>query len=179
MKLNIFINIILVSLFVFCSSTSFSQLCQYKKKICKDDLGDFDYSSQTSYAKLSPGDTARVQVVAYSGKQYRVLVCADPILQNVQFKIMKPVRKENKSFTINLGDTIWTSKEYFEEKQLFDSQSGKSFWDANITEGGRLFIDIFVPASSENSEESACVNVYVGTKLLKSKENKGKVFIKK
>jgi hypothetical protein len=181
MKFKIFLNLIFISIIlVIFSSSSISQNCKKAFKMCKpEDLADFEYASQTSYANLSPGDTARVKIVVYSSKQYRVLLCSDPDLQQLSWRIVKINRKENKSFTVKLGDTTWTTEESFEEIQIFDSKN-KNYWESNITESGRLYIDIYVPPAKDltNKIETGCVGVFVGTKLVRSKENKGKGFSK-
>jgi hypothetical protein len=182
MKLRFFPNLIFISIIlVIFSGSSFSQNCKRNAKMCKaEDLGDFDYSSQTSFASLSPGDTARLKIVAFSGKTYRILLCSDPALQKVTYKIVKAIRKEDNTFTVNKkGDTSWTYKEFYEEQQVFDSNSS-SYWEANITESGRYYIDIYVPPAKDlkTKVEDGCVGVFVGTKLIRSKENKGKGFSK-
>lgn len=178
MKLKIFINLILINiLFGLYSNKSFSQYCNNTIDYCnQEDLGDFNYSSQSVFASLSPGDTARVKIVTYAGKQYRVLVCNDPSLLEIRFKIIKLIRKENKTYTIKYGDTVWTYNESFEEKEIFDSKT-KSYWESNITESGRLFVDIYVPPSVDGKNSNAdCVGVFVGSKLIRNKTNKGKSF---
>jgi hypothetical protein len=99
MKPNIKIAVFIFSLMlVFFYSNLFSQ-CDHKT-ICKEDFGDFDYSSQSSYAKLSPGDTATVKIVVYSGKAYRIIVCGEKSLGDFKYKIVTPVRKGKRSFTV-------------------------------------------------------------------------------
>ena len=99
MKSNFKIVIVILSLIlVYYSNVSLAQ-CD-KKKMCKDDMGDFDYTSQSSYAQLSPGDTATVKIVVYSGKAYRIMLCGDPVLGDIKYKIVSPVRKAKRSFTV-------------------------------------------------------------------------------
>lgn len=106
MKSNIKIRVFFLSLIlIFFFNQSFSQ-CG-KKIMCKEeDMGDeFDYSSQSSFATLSPGDTATVKLVVYSGKQYRIMVCGDAKLGEVPFKIVTPVRKDKKTFTVKKNES--------------------------------------------------------------------------
>lgn len=79
---------------VFISGNVVAQNCA-KKKFCeKEDYGSkFEYRSQTSYALLSPGDTARTSVVAYRSYTTRVLVCADKELGDVSFKVIESKRR--------------------------------------------------------------------------------------
>ena len=182
MKLRIFTSLIFISfLIAFLSSSTNAQKCKKDFKMCKaEDLGDFDYSSQTSFARLSQGDTARLKIVAFSGKSYRVLLCAEPELGQVAFKIFKSIRKETSTFTVDTkGDTAWTFKELYEEKEVFDSKT-KTYWEANINESGRYFIDIYVPVAKDSKTkiDGGCIGVFVGTKVIRSKEIKGKGFAK-
>lgn len=64
-----------------------------KKKFCdKEAYGDFDFRSQSSYAVLSPGDTARASIVVYSAQDARILVCSDPYLGSIRYRIYEPKR---------------------------------------------------------------------------------------
>ena len=81
----------------FISVISFSvvasaQRCD-KKDLCNDDdYGDFDYKSQTHFARLSPGDTSTINIVAYSGNDLRILLCADPDLGEVKYQVVESKR---------------------------------------------------------------------------------------
>lgn len=76
----------------FLPTGSQAQNCS-KKKFCTDDMyGKFDYRSQSSYAILTGGDTARASIVIYSKQDARILVCFDPLLGNVNWKIYEPKR---------------------------------------------------------------------------------------
>ncbi len=74
MKINSII--ILASIATLISSVNLFGQCE-RKKFCDDYMEDFDYRSQSSYAKLAPGDTASVNVVLYGGQKYRMFVCSD------------------------------------------------------------------------------------------------------
>lgn len=74
------------------SGSAFAQKCE-KKDLCEDDYyGDFDFKSQTHFAKLSPGDTATINIVAYSANDVRILVCSDQELGEVKYQIIEPIR---------------------------------------------------------------------------------------
>jgi len=131
MKPDIKIGIFILSLMLIClSSKSFSQ-CD-KKKLCKDDMGDFDYSSQSSFAKLSPGDTATIKIVVYSGKNYRIMVCGDPKLGDIKYKIVTPIRKTSKiTYTVNKKQV--TNKELKPDANgfVYDNSGNKYKLDEN------------------------------------------------
>ena len=145
-KNNIAQIICLFFVLSFIPFTSFSQRCD-KKDLCNDeDYGDFDYRSQTVFAKLSPGDTSTINIVAYSGNDMRILVCADEGLGEViyqiiesfkELKVEKVTKKEHLKDVVmntepdpetgmitpkmNNGDTVFFERDttYIEEKKTF------------------------------------------------------------
>ena len=83
------INIFLIAVLILSSNLQLFGQCE-RKKFCDDYMEDYDYRSQSSYAKLTPGDTASVNVVLYGGQKYRMFVCNDAKLGNVSWKIVQP-----------------------------------------------------------------------------------------
>lgn len=79
-----------------------------KKRFCdREDFEDYDYRSQSYGAYLAPGDTSRVNFVVYSKQDFRVLVCGEGNLGDVQFRIIKPVREHVREIkTINEEEII-------------------------------------------------------------------------
>lgn len=74
-----------------------SQSCSKKRFCDKNTLGEyFDYRGQSTFGRLSPGDTSRIKVVLYSKNTVRILTCADEELGNVKFRIIKTVREYNR-----------------------------------------------------------------------------------
>ncbi len=90
---------IFVLVLLFVSTGLYAQDCS-PGLFCNDnDLGEnFDYRSQSSYALLAPGDTARTSVVVYGRKENRVLICFDPKLGNVSYKIIAENRVTERFF---------------------------------------------------------------------------------
>lgn len=81
----------------FSPISSNAQNCS-KKKYCSDEsYGKFDYRSQSSYAILTAGDTARASIVVYSKQDARILVCFDPLLGDVNWRIYEPLRYTKKT----------------------------------------------------------------------------------
>lgn len=79
-----------------------------RKKYCDDYMEDYDYRSQSSYAKLSPGDTSSVNIVLYGNQKYRIFVCNDPKLGSVAWKVVQPERKTKRTIDKIKKDTIVT-----------------------------------------------------------------------
>ncbi|MCX7862947.1 MAG: hypothetical protein N2449_08120 [Bacteroidales bacterium] len=93
-----------------------------RKNYCDDYMEDYDYRSQSSYAKLSPGDTASVNIVLYGNQKYRIFVCNDPKLGNVQWKVVQPERKTKRTIDKIKKDTIIT----YETNEYGDYKTDKN-----------------------------------------------------
>lgn len=98
-------------------SNSLSGQCE-RKKYCIEYMEDFDYRSQSAFAKLSPGDTSSVNIVLYGKQKYRIFVCADPDLGEVSYKIVRPERKTKRTIKEIKKDTtlIYETDEYGDYK---------------------------------------------------------------
>ncbi len=86
----------LTIIFTNISSYSFSQRCDKKKFYDKKDLGNYDYRGQSSYSLLSPGDTINLKIVVYGGQDYRIFVACDPALGQVEYNVIKQIKKRKK-----------------------------------------------------------------------------------
>jgi len=108
MKSKIYMKKIVITLAViFCNLLVFIQTnaqCE-KKKFCKENLGDYDYRSQSSFAELSPDDTSSVNFVLYGNQRYRIFVCSDPELGDVSWKVVRPERVTKRSIASIKKDT--------------------------------------------------------------------------
>ena len=94
-----------ISLIGIASFLQVNAQCE-KKVFCDDYEDEYDFRSQSSYAKLSPGDTSSVNVVLYGGQKYRLFVCFDPKLGDVAWKIVNLERKTKRTIASIKRDTI-------------------------------------------------------------------------
>ncbi len=99
--------VIILFLSIIANASNLFAQCE-RKKYCDDYMEDFDYRSQSSYAKLSPGDTSSVNIVLYGNQKYRIFVCNDPKLGNVVWKVVQPERKTKRTIDKIKKDTIVT-----------------------------------------------------------------------
>lgn len=97
MKTILKYTILLITLGMLSINYTGAQNCSKKKFCSEDSYDDFDYRSQSSYAILASGDTARASIVIYSKQDARILVCCDPILGNVNWRIYEPIRYTKRS----------------------------------------------------------------------------------
>ena len=174
-----------------------AQRCDKYNRYCDADLYDYDYSAQSAFAHLYPGDTIPVKTVLYGNKEYHITVCSD--YENIQWKIVQPFRRTEKTIqTIrrdttntykvdeygdyivddNTGDyvienseitvdTIWKVTRVVDEKLIFDNSNAVD-WKARLKTTKRTFIYVTLPMDAD--PEGACVAVFIGrNQVIKSK----------
>lgn len=115
------LSLLTATLFIlaFFVSPDASAQCN-RKKYCPDNFGDFDYASQSSFASLAPGDTTRANVVLYTNQNYRIFVCADPMLGDVKYQVILPERKTSRKIDQIKKDTIVTYKSDENGEYIYD-----------------------------------------------------------
>ena len=181
------------------SISTYSQRCD-KQNFCDEEiLGQYDYRSQSSFAVLSAGDTAKIKIVTYSGQDYNIVVCGDPSLGQIQFKILKELRKYKKKVidvskeevpvykeneygayeTDDWGEYIQTGTEIIYdtvwekyrviEKKLIFDNYKESTQNWSYECMKTQTFIVQVIVPSENSGYSGCVNVMIGRRSKKAK----------
>ena len=112
MKKDSIIKTIILGIFMFLFQYSVqAQECS-KKNYCDEDLGEYDFRSQSQFGVAYPGDTILVKTAVY-GKdkfKYNIAVCAHPHLENVEWKVVVPKRRIKKEFIKYITDTLKTQK---------------------------------------------------------------------
>jgi hypothetical protein len=92
---------------------------------------------------LIPGDDAELLLTFYGGKEYRLVVCAHPILGSVDYEI-----------TDTNGDSIYRG----------NTGAGNTF-DFKMVNTQQLIVKLHVPdQKSSVSTHEGCVSVLVGSK---------------
>jgi len=121
-----------------------SQCDEFVKQECLPQLGTFTDIGKKNLAVLLPGDTAQIGVTFYRLHQYRVVVCAQPDLGKVSFRLMD--RK---------GSVLFDSK----------SHNNPLFWDFNTQVTESVIIQLIVPSVAANQvAQTGCVYLLVGIK---------------
>ena len=90
-KISVTICVILAS-FVFTIDAN-AQCKRYTKKECLPSLSPYMHNGQLTSAVVYPGDSADVVMTFNAGKEYRILVCNQEQIGNVQFKVLDKSRK--------------------------------------------------------------------------------------
>lgn len=103
------------------------------------------YDGQLNSAILTEGDVAELLLTLYGGQDYRILVCGQEILGNIEF---------------NLYDT---------NRNLIFSNKDHDFtthWDFTSNSTQQLIVQVVVPKQESNSEmlHNGCVSILKGFK---------------
>jgi hypothetical protein len=117
----------------------------FTKKECIPDLKPYVYNGQLNSAVLNEGDVAELLLTFYSGQDYRIFLCGQPILGNLEFRLLDPDR-----------NVIFYNKDHDFVK----------FWDFKSNTTQQLIVQVRVPVGESRSEivQSGCVSILVGFK---------------
>lgn len=70
-----------------------AQCRSFAKNKCLPGLAPYTFNETFNAAQLAPGEEAEVDLTFYSGQEYRVIVCAHPILGEVNWKLVDANRQ--------------------------------------------------------------------------------------
>ncbi|MBI5541314.1 MAG: hypothetical protein HY951_14705 [Bacteroidia bacterium] len=117
----------------------------FTKKECMPALKPYVYNGQLNSAVLNEGDVAELLLTFYSGQDYRIYVCAQEMLGNLEFKLLDTDR-----------NTLFYNKDHDFVK----------FWDFKSNSTQQLIVQVRVPQAEVKSEiiQSGCVSILVGFK---------------
>lgn len=140
------VKIIVFTIFSFLAVNSVNAQCKsFAKSKCLPVLAPYIHNGQMNGATLMAGEKAELFMSFYAGQDYRLMVCAQPILGDVSFRLLD----KNK-------------------KVLFNSKDHKNvtFWDFSVASTQQMILEIDVPQSNATHGmiPSGCVNVLVGFK---------------
>ncbi|MCB0792585.1 MAG: hypothetical protein H6595_07380 [Flavobacteriales bacterium] len=121
-----------------------AQCRSFVKHQCLPDLAPYKFNEQFNGAQLAPGEDAEVSLTFFSGQEYRVMVCAHPILGEVNWKL---VDGANKIIFESLAD------------------DPKHFFDLKMASTQQLKLQVWVPnGGSSDMVHLGCVAILVGFK---------------
>ena len=134
---------ILLPLFLLMPLLSDAQCRAFTKNQCLPQLDGYVQNDNYNSAMLIPGDDAELLLTFYGGKEYRLVVCAHPILGSVDYEI-----------TDTNGDSIYRG----------NTGAGNTF-DFKMVNTQQLIVKLHVPdQKSSVSTHEGCVSVLVGSK---------------
>jgi len=117
----------------------------FTKKECLPQIKPYVYNGQLNSAVLNEGDVAELLLTFYNNQDYRIYICSQELLGNVEFKLLDTDR-----------NTLFYNKDHDYVK----------FWDFKSNSTQQLIVQVRVPQSEVKKEivNSGCVSIIVGFK---------------
>ncbi len=139
---NTFIQASMVGAFLLLAGNAQAQCRSFAKNKCVPGLAPYKFNETFNSAQLAPGEETEVNLTFYSGQDYRVMVCAHPILGEVNWKL---VDSNNKIVFESLAD---------EPKPNFDLKVATTM---------QMKLVVWVPTQGKNEMvHVGCVAIMVG-----------------
>lgn len=144
-----YLLIVAACMFIFQAN---GQCRGFAKTNCKESLGGYVSTGETNTSELKPGEKHQFMATFYKGQHYRIAICSDESLGNMQFTIRNAKRQ---LYFDNHGEKI-------------------SSFDFKVASTQQLIISLIAPennaATEENTEESkeeisGCVSAITGFRL--------------
>ena len=135
-------------LFAFTGLMAMSSTAQCKsftKRKCVPELAPFKFNESFNAATLAPGEDAEVNLTFYSGQEYRIVVCSQPIIGDVNWKVVD-------------GANNIVFESFADEPQ--------SSFDLKVMDTQQLKVHVWVPDQRTANElvHTGCVAILVGFK---------------
>ena len=145
-KEKLFKNILVVFYFTLLFfNNGFSQCKNFARKSCIPKLTPFVFNGQLNNAILNEGDVADLSLTFLGGQSYRIYVCYEEPLKNVEFSLV--------------GN---------DEKIIFSNIENNyiNYWDFTTTSTQQLIVRVKVPKekSINDMTQTGCVSILVGFK---------------
>jgi hypothetical protein len=117
----------------------------FTKKECLPGLKPYVYNGQLNSAVLNEGDVAELLLTFYGGQDYRIYVCSQEMLGNIEFKLLDTDR-----------NPIFFNKDHDYVK----------YWDFKSNSTQQLIVQVRVPQGLSKTDivQSGCVSILVGFK---------------
>jgi len=134
--------LLLAFIFVF-SIDGYAQCKGFTKKDCLPVLDPYIYNGQLNSALLNEGDVAELLLTFYGNQEYRLLICSQEILGNVEFNLLDKDR-----------NLIFSNKDH----------NYTNMWDFTSTSTQQLIIEVVIPESTNEGGNivSGCVSILMG-----------------
>ncbi|MEO7082469.1 MAG: hypothetical protein ABIY71_13120 [Flavobacteriales bacterium] len=127
-------------------AVSQAQCRSFAKNKCMPSMAPYKFNETFNAAQLAPGEEAEVDITFYSGQEYRLLVCAHPILGNVNWQLADAA-----------GNPLFKST----------ADDPKDHFDFKVATTQKLTVHIDVPAAEKGGNNMltvGCIGILVGYK---------------
>ncbi len=137
-------RIFLAAALVIICMGSYAQCRSFAKNKCVPTLAPYKFNETFNAAQLAPGEEAEVNLTFYSGQEYRVLVCAHPVIGDVDWKLVD-----------TSGRIVFESKE----------GARKEHFDLKAADTAQMKVIVTVPERGRTDMvHVGCVGILVGFK---------------
>ena len=118
----------------------------FAKKRCVPELGDYKFNESFNAAKLFPGEDAEVNLTFFSGQNYRIVVCNQDIIGEINWQVLDA-----------------SNRILFES---FAGEDSKKSFDLKVLDTQQLKVKVWVPDMKTANEMApqGCVAILVGFK---------------
>ncbi len=138
---------ILAALFILAlPAVSDAQCRSFAKNKCMPSMAPYKFNETFNAAQLAPGEEAQVDLTFYSGQEYRLMICAHPILGQVNWQL-----------TDGAGKMLVESTK----------DAPRETFDFKVASTQKLTVHIDVPAAEKGGNNLltvGCVGILVGYK---------------
>jgi hypothetical protein len=146
MKQTYFLKaIVAISIVAFSTLAANAQCSAFLKKKCMPKIQPFQLNGQVNTSTLTSGQKTSLNLTFYQGQDYRIVVCGQPQLGDLSFKVLD-----------------------MNKKVVFDSRKNDSpdFWDFKVKNTQQFVVEVQVPESESTSSvlPTGCVSIMVGFK---------------
>lgn len=140
---NIITSLIIVFLFLGFANQGNAQCKGFTKKDCMPLLEPYIYNGQLNSALLNEGDVAELLLTFYGNQDYRLVICSQEVLGQVEFNLLDKDR-----------NLIFSNKDH----------DYTSNWDFSSTTTQQLIVEVIIPESTSDGSSivSGCVSILIG-----------------
>ena len=135
-------------LYLLVSANADAQCKAFAKKVCLPELGSYTHDGNYHAAVLVEGEEAELYKTFYSDMDYRIAICGEDKLPNIEFRIMDA----NKN-------VLYTNKDHNYAKT----------WDFKLQSSQQLKLIVKVSSFNQagDTPASGCVSIMFGFKMKK------------
>lgn len=137
--------LVAIGIMTFTVTLATAQCNTFVKKKCLPKISPFMQNGQMNTLTLTSGQKTSLNLTFYSGQDYRILVCGEPLLGDLSFRVLD-----------------------MQKKVVFDSQKNDypDFWDFKVKNTQQFVVEVQVPESESTSSvlPTGCVSIMVGFK---------------
>lgn len=117
----------------------------FTKRNCSQELSPYLSNGQFNGAYMIPGESADVKINFNQGLSYRLIICADPFLENLNYSL------KDENGLVYFSDTL---------------KGTTTYTDLEVTQSKPLTLSISIPEKENTTGivRNGCVSVLVGFK---------------